>query len=119
MHNRHILTLFLQRAMPVFGAVAMFCALASGQTGIRWDLGSPGGAGVTTTSGTGLPSLFAVPNATLSFCSYPAVGVPCTNKVTTYTDLNLGTACATSTQVVLQGSTSCQATGDNLGNIGV
>jgi hypothetical protein len=44
---------------------------------------------------------------------------PCTNYATTYTSLTLGTPCANTTQVVLQGSSTCQATSDAFGNLGV
>jgi hypothetical protein len=55
----------------------------------------------------------------ISFCSAPANAVPCTNKATTYTDSTLGTACPTSTQVVLDGTNACVATPDTQGNWGV
>ena len=63
--------------------------------------------------------IYSVPNATINFCNSPANGVPCTNKVTTYTDITLTTACPTSTQVVLSGTNSCVATTDQYGNWGV
>ncbi len=101
--------------------VTVFATSAFGQAiGLRWDLGAPGSAGVTMiTGGSGYPPLYAVPNATLHLCSYPAVGVPCTNYVTTYTDLTLAHSCPTNAQIVLQGSTTCQATSANDGSLGV
>lgn len=93
------------------------CVPSEGQ-GIRWDLGAPGSAGVTTTQSAGLPYLVAVPGVTLNWCNHPANAVPCTNFATTYTSLSLGTPCPTNTQVVLQGSNTCQATGDAVGNMG-
>lgn len=104
--------------MKVLLAIALFCSFASAQ--IRFDIGTPGSAGVTTTTTTsGYPQIFAVPGVSLAFCSYPANAVPCTNTVLTYTDLTLATACPSNAQIVLQGSTTCQSTGDNRGNLGV
>jgi len=103
----------------------MFCALGityahSQVVGVRFDLGAPGGSGVTTVTGNpGYSPLYTVPNVSLAFCSYPANAVPCTNYVTTYTDLTLTTACATNAQIVLQGTTACVGTSDNYGDLGV
>lgn len=114
-----MVTISVKKSILIIFAVAILCTLASA-TGVRWDLGIPGSAGaVIVTGGSGYPPIFALPGATLNFCQYPANAVPCTNLVTTYTDLTLGTSCPTNAQVVLQGSTSCQATGDNAGNMGV
>lgn len=100
--------------------VIFLAQFAHSQTGIRWDLGAPGSAGaVTTASSGGLPALLAQPGVQLNWCDYPANAVPCTNFATTYTSLTLGTPCSNTTQVVLQGSSSCQTTGDNFGNLGV
>src|ERR1700722_12831616 len=100
----------------------LLCALPA-LSQIRWDLGSPGGTGAATVSGSGLANLLAVPNVTLNWCNYPANAVPCTNFATTYPSLAAAAAgtpiCPTNTQVVLQGSSTCQATGDNFGNLGV
>lgn len=102
----------------LFGALLLFCACFA-HAQIRYDFGGgPAGAGVATTSGTGLPFLLAVPNATVALCNYPANASPCTNFITTYTDLTLATPCPTNTQIVLQGSSTCQATTDNFGNGG-
>lgn len=60
-----------------------------------------------------------IPGATINFCSWPANAVPCTNKATTYTDYTLQTACSTSIQVVLSGTTNCVGTADPNGNWGV
>lgn len=64
-------------------------------------------------------TISTIPFSTINVCGYPANAVPCTNKVTTYTDQTLGTACPTSIQVVLAGTNTCVATTDNLGNWGV
>lgn len=85
----------------------------------RWDIGNPGSAGVVTISGSGLPFLVAQPGVTLAWCNYPANAAPCTNYATTYTSASLSSSCPTNAQVVLQGSNTCQATGDNFGNLGV
>lgn len=86
---------------------------------VRWDLGSPGGTGAASVSGTGQANLVALPNVSLNWCNYPANAIPCTNFATTYTSLTLATACLTSTPIVLQGSSTCQATSDGYGNLGV
>jgi hypothetical protein len=59
------------------------------------------------------------PGAQVTICSHPANAVPCTNKATTYTDDTLGTACPTSTQIVLDGTNTCVADTDSQGNWGV
>lgn len=100
--------------------VWLLSGVALGQTAIRWDLGAPGSAGaVTTQSAGGASPLFALPGVQLAWCNHPANAVPCTNYATTYTSLTLGVSCPTNAQIVLQGSTSCVATGDNFGNLGV
>lgn len=101
-------------------AILLFFATYSLAQGVRWDLGTPGSAGAVTTFGSsGYPQLLAAPNVTLNFCSYPANAVPCTNFTQSYTSLTLGTSCPSNAQIVLQGSSTCQATGDALGNLGV
>ena len=55
----------------------------------------------------------------MAWCSHPANTVPCTNYATTYSSLTLASSCPSTSQVVLQGSTTCQATGDNFGDLGV
>jgi hypothetical protein len=74
---------------------------------------------MTTTTILSQKVLAPVPGATVQFCNAPASGVPCVNKATTYTDATLGTPCATSTQVVLDGTNTCVAATDSLGNWGV
>ena len=85
----------------------------------RWDIGSPGSAGVVTFSGSGLAFLVAQGNVTLAWCNYPANSAPCTNYANTYPSFTSASACPTNAQVVLQGSSTCQATSDNFGNLGV
>jgi hypothetical protein len=63
--------------------------------------------------------IYSVANAGISFCSHPANAVPCTNKVTTYTDITLTTPCSTSTQLTLIGSSTCVGKADGYGNWGV
>lgn len=94
--------------------------VAAHAQGLRWDIGAPGSAGVVTTAAIGgLPALLAQPGVTLAWCSYPAIGLPCTNFATTYTSISLVTPCPTNTPIVLQGSTTCQGTADNFGAMGV
>ena len=108
----------------LFAAILLFAAtFAHSQTYIRWDLGSPGGTGAATVQGSGLPFYVGLPGVSLSWCYYPAVtagpNTPCTNNAPTFTDVVSGTQCPTNQPIVLQGGSTCQATGDSLGNIGV
>lgn len=103
----------------LFGALLLLCAAFSDAQAVRWDLGAPGSAGAVTVQSTGLSYLFATPGVQLNWCNHPANTVPCTNYATTFTSISLGTPCGNTTQVVLQGSNTCQATGDNFGNLGV
>ena len=99
--------------------IALFCTLpAVSQTVVRWDIGYPGAPATATSSGSGAP-FYSLPNPGFALCSYPANAVPCTNYATTYTTLAGNVACSTDTQVVLQNSSTCQATGDSYGNLGV
>lgn len=86
---------------------------------VRWDIGTPGGSGVVSVSGSGQPFLIAQPGVSLQFCAYPANAVPCSNFSPTFNDLTLSTQCPSNAQIVLQGSSTCQATSDNYGNLGV
>lgn len=107
------------RKLVLFLLLCGLAASASAQ-GVRWDLGTPGSAGVTMiTGGSSYPPMFAVPGAGFALCAHPANAVPCTNKVTTYTNETLGVSCGPSTQIVLQGSSTCQAAGANDGSLGV
>src|ERR1700722_5447194 len=99
--------------------VLLLAASVSYAQNVRWDLGAPGGTGAATTQGSGLPFLVAVPNVQLNWCGYPANGNPCTNYASTYPSLTSTSACPTNTQIVLQGSSTCVATSDNFGNLGV
>ena len=110
----------------LIASVLLSASLCLGQ-GARWDLGGPV-AGVSTyvnqPSPTGQNANYLVTfgPVTLNWCSYPAnsiQGTPCTNFATTYTDLTLGTPCATNQPIVLQNSTTCQSSSDSLGNLGV
>jgi hypothetical protein len=102
----------LKRLLLLLGVLA-FCLPAFGQ-GIRFGDQQP----VQSVQTPGGP-IYSVPNATINFCNSPANGTPCTNKVTTYTDITLTTACPTSTQVVLSATNTCVATTDQYGNWGV
>lgn len=72
----------------------------------------------TTAVISGVTVIVPVTNiVSIQICAYPANAVPCTNKVTTYSDVN-GSSCPSSTQVVLAGTTTCVAAADSLGNWG-
>ena len=103
----------MKRILIIMAMVCAFAPFARAQ-GVRFGDQSS----VTSVQTPGGP-IFSVPNASISFCSSPANAVPCTNKVTTYTDITLTTPCSTSTQVTLSGSSSCVATTDQFGNWGV
>lgn len=96
------------------GVLLFLCALPAYSQGSRVQ-----GPISTTASIGSLNVLIPVSNGTVNFCAYPAIGVPCVNLITTYTDATLGTTCSTSLQVVLDGSNVCVATTDSRGNWGV
>ena len=99
---KRLLFLMLLFALPAFGQ------------GVRFGEQQPV-TSVQTSGGV----LYSVPNATINWCNFPANGVPCTNKATTYSGITLATPCSTSTQVTLTGSSNCVATTDPYGNWGV
>jgi len=103
----------------LFAAVLLLCATLAESQALRWDLGAPGSAGAATLSGNGLGQLLAVPGAAINWCNYPANATPCTNYATTYTGPTASATCPSNTPIVLQGSSSCVATGDNFGNLGL
>jgi hypothetical protein len=106
-------------ARLLFAFALVLAATYANSQNVRWDLGAPGSAGAVAAGGTGLSPLFAQPGAILNFCNYPANAIPCTNYANTYPTLASTTPCPTNQQVVLQGSSTCQSTGDNFGNMGV
>lgn len=71
------------------------------------------------TIGTTTNVVLVPAGASVNWCAHPANAVPCTNKATTYTDATLGTPCATSTQITLDGTTTCIALPDANGNWGI
>lgn len=93
----------------------LLCASAFAQTGIRVNPGPLTSTAVVNGTTVIVPKTAV----TVQFCNHPANATPCTNKATTYTDATLGTPCATSTQVVLDGTTTCVAGSDSIGNWGV
>jgi hypothetical protein len=95
-------------------AFLILCSAFTLAQGVRFGDGQP-----IWQSTDNLNHLAGVSGATIAFCTAPANAVPCTNKATTYTDSTLSSPCSTSTQVVLAGSSTCQATGDSIGNWGV
>ena len=110
-------------AVFAFGLVLLLCATFAQSQNVRWDLGAPGSAGATTTSGSGLPFLVAIPGVTLNWCNYPAItsgpNTPCTNFANTFPSISSASPCPTNAQIVLQNSSTCVPTGDNVGNLGV
>ena len=97
---------------------ALLAAVAFGQA-VRIDP-----AFVSTTAGNVNPGappyapVLAIPGAAISLCGYPAVGVPCSNFATTYTDATAGPTCPPSKPVVLSGTSSCSAFADAKGRFG-
>lgn len=67
----------------------------------------------TATNAVVLP---AAPHVTI--CVHPANGVPCTNYAATFTDSTIATQCGQTTQIVLDGTTSCIANPDAQNNWG-
>lgn len=98
----------------LIGAMLFLCALPAYPQGSRVNID------VSTTATVGALNVkIPVSGATINFCAYPAIGVPCVNTVTTYTDATLGSTCPTSLQVTLAGSNVCVAASDAQGNAGV
>jgi len=64
----------------------------------------------------GYPQLLVIPGATITVCNTNTN--PCNSLATTYTDATGNTACPTSAQMTMPGSSTCVATTDNQGNIG-
>jgi hypothetical protein len=95
-------------------ALTFFSVALFGQVAARYDdiafIGRPN-----------FQSPVTVPNPVIQVCSTPAVitnGNSCTPLATTFTDSTAATPCTNPNQVVVQNSTSCTSTGDNLGNYG-
>lgn len=58
------------------------------------------------------------PFAQVTVCAHPANGVPCTNTVTTYTDITGTTSCPANSQLTPYNGNVCQGTADAKGNFG-
>lgn len=94
-------------------------ALLFAQTPARFDLPVLTTTPATTPPGN-QPPLYAVINATVNVCGYPATmsGGVCTNKVTTYTDSTLSTPCPSTAQLTAPGSSACISTTGLQGALG-
>lgn len=101
----------------LLGALLLASLPSHAQNNVRWDLGTPGSIGAVTVSAGSIP--VALGGVTLNWCNYPANAVPCTNFANTYPSQTSVTPCPTNTQIVLQGGSTCQATSDQFGNLGV
>lgn len=102
----------------LFAALALLiCAGNASAQGVR--VGNAQSAPTTTTTVLSQLVLAPVPNSNVQFCNAPANATPCSNLATTYTDATLTTPCATSTQIVLDGTNTCVASTDSLGKWGV
>lgn len=99
--------------------LAILAALVLGASALHAQGLRIGDALPVTTALTTPGPISTIPSpAVISICNTPANAVPCTNKVTTYTDSTLATPCPTSRQVVLAGTNQCVAKTDSLGNWG-
>ncbi|MGH9343150.1 MAG: hypothetical protein ACRD19_05250 [Terriglobia bacterium] len=92
-------------------------SIASAQA-VRVDPSPATTIAATSPSSFVKPPILALPFANVSVCQYPANGVPCTNYATTYTDQTEATACPTTSQITLAGTTTCTSTSDGQGNFG-
>lgn len=63
--------------------------------------------------------MLAIPGSIINICNSPAIGLPCTNKATTYTDTTKSTACPSNAQVTQAGSHTCTQFADAQGGWGV
>lgn len=100
-------------------ACLLIAAPCFAQTSARFDLPVLTTTPATTPPGN-QPPLYAVINATVNVCGYPATmnGGVCTNKVTTYTDSTLTTACPSTAQLTAPGSSACISTTGLQGALG-
>lgn len=106
----------MKRSITFFLYLTLLASLSFAQ-GVRVG-DTPGLIWSTQTVG-GVPNvLVTVPIAQVNLCAKPANAVPCTNKVTTYTDSTLAVACSLGTQIVLAGTSTCVASPDSQGNWG-
>lgn len=97
----------------VASLIFLVCPLSLAQ-GVRF-----GDASIVTTSTAGSFNIQYVPSALISVYNAPCTSLPCSSLATTYTDSTIGTPCPTSSQLVLQGTTSCVSATDPQGNWGV
>lgn len=91
----------------------LFCAPLAYSQGVRIGDNYPVTSSITTPG-----QISTVSGSIVNICNFPANGVPCTNKATTYTSITLGTPCSTSTQIVLAGTSACIGSTDARGNWG-
>lgn len=100
--------------------LVLFAALGGSAFGQGFRFDNQVSQELLTTAIPGATNVLTVPSsAQIALCTFPANAVPCTNKATTYASNTLGTPCATSTQIVLTGTTACIANPDTQGNWGV
>jgi hypothetical protein len=104
----------MRKLLVLFGLLVGLAATGHAQ-GIRFD------SQVTQQGTIGSTSNAVVipPSPVIKFCNAPAIGSPCTNLATTYTDVTLSAACPTSSQIVLAGTSSCVSSPDAQNNWGV
>jgi hypothetical protein len=94
-------------------ALSLMCAANTQAQGTRFGDDLP-----ITTSTAGSTNIQYVSSALISIYNAPCTSLPCSTLATTYTDSTLATACPTSAQIVIQGSTSCTPATDPNGNWG-
>lgn len=66
----------------------------------------------------GFPQLFGIPYARVTLCGYPANATPCTNFASSYTDATAAVLCPQGSNVVINGTNTCQGTTDSGGMAG-
>lgn len=117
----------MKRICLALACAGAFFLQANAQTAARYDMPT-----LTTTPAQvpfgALPNLLVVPNAVVAICGFPATangstlppnaGIMCTNKIATYTDSTLGTACSPTAQITAPGSSVCMSTSGTQGVLG-
>jgi hypothetical protein len=98
----------------------LFPIAALAQTAARFDLPILTTISSATPSAANLPPLYAITNAQVAICGYPATlsAGMCTNLVTTYTDSTLTGPCPTSAQLTPSGTKTCVSTTGLQGQFG-
>ena len=96
--------------------IFLFCPFAFSQA-VRVDIPLLTSGPNVPTAGGPFPQALWLSNATIQICTHPATLNSC-SYVTTYTDVNAGTQCPGTQQLVALPGNTCSANAGIVGNIG-